>query len=242
MSDEKIVSLSGSPVYQHGEPEAWQPPHGEMCLEQIGAHIAAHLGPVPTVFHELVSDTVHIDVHQVPPTDDFPFWRLVTSGMSDLPMSVPEGMAVPRHLELIATLPGTWKMSQADFQDENWYWPVRLLKSLARLPHKHSTWLAYGHTVGNAEPPEPYASNTRLCASILLPPISAPRAFDTLVIDESKTIEFLAVVPLYPEETSYKLDFGLDKLLAQFSRHRIEEVVDIKRVNTCRRKKWFGLF
>lgn len=47
---------------------------------------------------------------------------------------------------------------------------------------------------------------------------------------------------MYPEETSYKLDFGLDKLLAQFARHNTSEVVDIKRTNTCRRRKWFGLF
>ena len=240
MSDEKIVSLSGSPVYQHGEESEWQPPHGEMCLEQIGDHIATHLGPVPTVFHELVSDTVHIDVHQVPPTDDFPFWRLVTSGMSDLPMSVPEGVAVPRHLELIATLPGAWKMSQADFQDENWYWPVRLLKSLARLPHKHSTWLAYGHTVGNADPPEPYASNTRLCASILLPPISAPRGFDTLVIDESKTIEFLAVVPLYPEELALKMRRGVQALTRKLEAAGVSDQIDPARRNVAK-KRW-GLF
>jgi hypothetical protein len=129
-----VVSLSGSPIHYYDEPAGWEAPQGEMCLEQISAHIEAHLGPVATVFHEIVSDTVHIDVHVVLPTEESPYARLVTSGMSDLPM--PGDNDVPRYLELVATLPGDWRLDRASFEDERWYWPVRLLKQLARFPHK----------------------------------------------------------------------------------------------------------
>lgn len=80
-----VVSLSGQPIYQHGEPTPWAPPAGEENVEEISAHIERHLGPVDSVYHEILSDTVHIDVHIVKPTESFPFHRLVTSGMSDLP-------------------------------------------------------------------------------------------------------------------------------------------------------------
>lgn len=103
-------------------------------LEQISAHIERHLGPIEMVFHEIVSDTVHIDVHWVKPTRDFPFARLVTSGMSDLPMSVPEDSGAPAHLELMITLPGQWRFDEDALDDERWYWPVGLLKALARFP------------------------------------------------------------------------------------------------------------
>lgn len=89
-----VVSLSGSPIYRHGEPTPWGAPQGEEFIQEISAHIEKHLGPVETVFHEVVSDTVHIDVHIVKPTVKFPFVRLVTSGMSDLPMTTPDDVRV----------------------------------------------------------------------------------------------------------------------------------------------------
>lgn len=138
--DSKVFSLGGSAILHHAEPRAWSPPEGEMCLEQIAGHIERHLGPIAHVFHEVISDTVHIDVHVVRPTDENPFARLVTSGMSDLPMSTPQEIEPPRFAELIVTLPPDWKLDQASLEDDSWYWPVRLIKSLARFPHKYGTW------------------------------------------------------------------------------------------------------
>lgn len=239
-SKEPVVSLSGSPIYRHGEEKAWEAPQGEECIEQISAHIATHLGEVETVFHELMSDTVHIDVHFVKPTPEFPYARLVTSGMSDLPMVVPEGAGLPRYLELMMTLPGDWKMAQEDFKDERWYWPVRQLKVLARMPHKFDTWLGWGHTIPNGDPAEPYAGNTRLCCSILLPSITVPEEFNTLEIHPDKVIHFLAVVPLYQEEMALKLRNGANKLLDKLGAADVSDIVDLTRGNVARKR--FGIF
>jgi Suppressor of fused protein (SUFU) len=81
------VSQGGSPILQHAEESPWTAPQGEECIEAISNHIETHLAPIETVFHEIMSDTVHIDIHFVKPTPDFPYVRLITSGMSDLPMS-----------------------------------------------------------------------------------------------------------------------------------------------------------
>ena len=94
----------------------------------------------------------------------------------------------------------------------------------------------------NGDPAERYAENTAFSCALVLPPLNFGDDFHTLPLDNEQSIHFYSVVPLYPEETAYKLDFGLDKLLALFSRHNIQEVVDLKRTNTGRRKKWFGLF
>jgi len=238
-SSADIVSLSGNPILRHGEASAWQPAQGEMCLEQISEHIEAHLGPVATVFHEIVSDTVHIDVHLVAPSADFPFARLVTSGMSDLPMTLPEGVAAPRYLELVMTLPGDWRLQQEAFDDERWYWPIRLLKGLARLPHKHATWLGWGHTVPNGDPAEPYAANTALDGAIVLPSVTVPDGFEELAVDADKTIHFLAVVPLYPEEMALKLHEGSDALLDRFAAHEISDIVDPQRRNVVCKRRWW---
>lgn len=235
-----LTSMSGSPIYRHGEASAWEPPKGEEFIQQISAHIEAHLGPVETVFHELVSDTVHIDVHCVKPTKAFPFIRLVTSGMSDLPMTTPDNPNIPRHVELLITLPADWRLDEESLKDEAWYWPVHLLKSLARLPHKHQTWLGWGHTVPNGDPPEPYAHNTRLCGAIVLPSLTAPDAFHQLDIPGHKRIAFYAVVPLYPSEMDLKLRSGSDALTKRFSQKGVTDVVDIGRKDASR--KTFGLW
>lgn len=242
MSDDgKLVSLSGAPIFRYtdGEKE-WEAAQGEECIEEISAHIERHIGPVEMVFHEILSDTVHIDVHQVAPTPERPFHTLVTSGMSNLPMAVPEGSGVPRHLELMVTLPADWQLSQEAFQDERWYWPVRLLKFLARFPHKYDTWLGWGHTIPNGDPATPYADNTGLCGAIVLPSVSVPGEFHELRIDPGKTIHFMSLVPLYEDEMNFKLRKGSDELLDRFDRHRISDIIAIDRKNVCRKR--FGFF
>jgi hypothetical protein len=232
--------MSGQPIYRHDAPSEWQAPKGEECLEQISNHIERHLGKVATVFHEIISDTVHIDVHFVKPTSEYPFIRLVTSGMSDLPMTIPEGADVARFTELMITLPPDWKLEQAAFDDEAWYWPVRLVKFLARMPHKYQTWLGWGHTVPNGDPAQPYAASTKLSGAIVLPSVTVPDDFHTLRIDANKEITFYAVVPLYDEEMQLKLRNGTDALLDKLSAKKITDIVAIDRPNAA--KKRFGLF
>ncbi|MBS0368122.1 MAG: suppressor of fused domain protein [Proteobacteria bacterium] len=239
-SDEGAVSRGGSLLLRHGEEDSWKVPLGEECIEEISNHIEAHLGPVETVFHEIASDTVHVDVHFVKPTEHFPFARLVTSGMSDLPMPVPEGADVPRYTELLVTLPKSWRLDQASFKDESWYWPVRLIKTLARFPHKHATWLGWGHTIPNGDPPAPYAPGTSLCGAIILPSITVPDGFHELQIDKDKKITFYSVLPLYEEEMQLKLNAGSGRLLDRLDRVGINDIIDPKRRNVAKRR--FGFF
>lgn len=239
--DDKLVSLSGAPIFRYtdGEKE-WEAPQGEECIEQISDHIERHIGPVDMVFHEVLSDTVHIDVHHVKPTPERPFHTLVTSGMSDLPMTMPDGTEAPRYLELMVTLPDYWQLSMEAMKDEQWYWPVRQLKFLARFPHKYSTWLGWGHSIPNGDPAEPFADNTGLCGILILPSVNVPEAFYTLDIDAEKTITFMSLVPLYEEEMNLKLRKGSDALLERFDREDITDIVAENRKNVG--KKRFGLF
>lgn len=235
-----VLSLAGQPIYRHGAPSEWQPAQGEDCCEQISSHIEQYLGRSETVFHEIVSDTVHIDVFWVKPSEEYPFHRLVTSGMSDLPMQTPPGAPASRYAELMMTLPADWQVDQASFEDEAWYWPVRLLKTLARLPHKYDTWLGFGHTVPNGDPPEPYAANTALCGAIILTSISAPQEFHRLPIHDGKEIAFYAVVPLFENEMNLKLRKGVDELLSLFDKRNVSDIVDLARADVS--KKRFGIF
>src|SRR6266849_7875689 len=78
-------------IVRHNEPNPSTYVSGDSpSLELIVKHITTHIGEPSTVFHELASEHVHIDVHVVPPRPDRDFYTLVTSGMSDKPMKVPK--------------------------------------------------------------------------------------------------------------------------------------------------------
>ncbi|HIE4564155.1 TPA: suppressor of fused domain protein [Stenotrophomonas maltophilia] len=236
------VSPGGSPIMVHSREKDFTPPQGEEHIEAIGAHIERHLGPVSGVFHEIISDLVHIDVHVVPATEQFPYLRLVTSGMSDLPMTVPDEVDadVPRYMELMVTLPADWPISQDAFEDERNYWPVRLLKGLARLPHEYDTWLGFGHTIPNGHPSEPYAPGVGFDGAIVLPPVTPPEDFAALALEDGKVISFMTIIPLYPEEMELKLKKGAEALLDRFDAKNIQDVIEPGRVNVARKR--FGLF
>ena len=49
------------------------------------AHYKRFLGEIDSVAHSMSVDLlpVHVDVYQLPPTGDRPYWTLITGGMSD---------------------------------------------------------------------------------------------------------------------------------------------------------------
>jgi hypothetical protein len=243
--DELERTPSGAPIYRHEatEPTPFELANGDdTTITAIANHIERHLGPVSGVYHEIISDKVHLDVHIVPPSADFPFYTLVTSGMSDRPMAVPpEANAdeAPPFAELCILLPSTWNIP-ADpaqvataFEDENTYWPIRWLKMLARLPHEYSTWLGFGHTIPNGEDAEPFADNTELGCMLLLTALSLPEEFQTLEISPDKTVKFYTLYPIYREEMELKMEQGVDALIDRFEVYDINDVLDLARPNTA---------
>lgn len=241
--DEPPHASDGTAILRHEQRNRdFEPALGnEKNIEAISNHIEAYIGPVERVFHELVSDLVHVDIHWIKPTPKRPVHTLVTSGMSDRPMVVPDECIDMQYAELAITLPANWKLSQDDFEDESWYWPIRTLKMLARLPHEFDTWLGIGHTVPNGDPVEPYAANTSFCCALIMPPVFFDDGFEELHLDDGSTINFYSVFPIYEDEMNFKLTKGLDAVFGKFEKFAINDTIDINRKNTCR-KKFLGLF
>ena len=242
-------SESGNPIYRHQpRKKAFKPALGDGDnINAISDHIAQHVGPVASVFHELISDLVHIDVHMVEPTSKRNFYTLITSGMSEMPMKVPAGHEDARFAELMICLPSGWNLGrkgertdEGALKDERNYWPIRYLKMLARLPHEYDTWLGPGHTVPTGDPPTPYAANTKFCCLMCMPPATVDKEFWKLELSD-RVINFMALWPLYEQEMNFKLSKGLNALLARLERVGYEkvEVVDANRQNACAKRFWF---
>jgi Suppressor of fused protein (SUFU) len=169
----------------------------------------------------------------VPPTPDHPYCALITTGMSDRPANIPEGAEKFRYTELLICLPPDWAVDEKAFKKEENYWPVRWLKMLARLPHEYDTWLGHAHTVPNGDPPEPFASNTKLCCALISLPTLFGDDFVHLKVNEEKTITFLSFIPIYREEMEFKLTHGGDALFQRLESGGVTELLEINRKSVC---------
>ena len=191
-----------------GAPEVYS----EEEMETIEGHIQQYFGEFETVFHELSSPDIHVDICVVPPSSERNYYTLVTMGMGAHKMNVPEELAEYKleRAELAIALPKGWKLKQEDMKDDRWYWPIRLLKSLARLPIASDTWLGWGHTMDNQEP---FAPNTELCAAILTGPQGTEEGSEVCTLPGGEEVNFYQVIPLYRDELEYKLAHDADALL-----------------------------
>jgi hypothetical protein len=235
-------SESGAPIYRHKPREKpFEIAFGEVAhIQLIEGHISRHIGVPGTVFHEVISDLVHIDVHIVSPSPTRNFYTLITSGMSARAMAVPPGHEDFSYAELMLSLPPDWSLKRENLKDERNYWPLRLLRILARMPHAYNTWFGNGHTIPIGDPPKPLATNTDFCGVMISEAKLVPPSFQSLAVSPEMKIHFYAVIPLYKEEMDMKLKKGAEDLLDRFKRYQVTELVDVKRRNVS--KKFLGLF
>lgn len=181
------------------------------------------------VMHEKESEVVHSDVYIVKPSEDRDYYILLSSGMSALPMKVPEGHSYLAYAEVMMLLPANWNMNYDDFADENNYWPIRTLQQLSKYPHLNDTWFDWGHTV-------PLDSTHPVChrftSVMLLNSLTLSDEF-TMIAAKDKPVMVYSIIPLYKEELDYAIAEGTGKLMERFEKFDIDEIVDVNRVNTC---------
>ena len=191
-----------------GVPEVYT----EEEMEAVEGHIQQYFGKFENVFHELSSPDIHVDICVVPPSQERDYYTLVTMGMGAHRMNVPEELAEYKleRAELAIALPGNWKLKREDLKNERWYWPIRLLKTLARLPIASDTWLGFGHTMDNEED---FAKDTKLCAAILTGPQDTEDGSEVCILPSGEEVNFYQVIPLYREELEYKMEHDADALL-----------------------------
>ena len=205
--------------------------------EEISAHFDALFpGRETFVFHELISDLVHIDVYVMRPTEEGNFYVLYTTGMSDLPMTLPDEISDPEtwnRAELYLLLPGDWDFGKTGDLDrdlpESSYWPIRILKFLARFPHEYETWLGWGHTMPNGPDYTPMGEDIGF-GGVVLDSLSAVEPLET---KDGKRVNLFLVIPAYKQEIEYKLKYGMEELSEVFSRNKMPVVLDVHRPNYC---------
>ena len=202
-------------------------------MSAIEEHIKNTFGEFENVFHELVSPDIHVDICVVPPSEARDYYTLVTMGMGAHRMNVPEELAEYKleRAELAIALPPDWKLDEESLKDERWYWPIGLLKVLARLPISGDTWLGFGHTMDKQSP---FAENTTLCGALLVGPQDVVwNGGEVCTLPSGEEVNFYQVIPLYQDEMEYKMEHDADALLEKME--GISFVVNPTRQNAITR-------
>ena len=202
-------------------------------MSAVEQHIKNTFGEFENVFHELVSPDIHVDICVVPPSEERDYYTLVTMGMGAHRMNVPEELAEYKleRAELAIALPPDWKLDEESLKNERWYWPIGLLKVLARLPISNDTWLGFGHTMDKQSP---FAEDTKLCAAILVGPQDVVwNGGEVCTLPSSEEVNFYQVIPLYHNEMEYKMEHDADALLEKMA--GISFVVNPTRQNAITR-------
>ncbi len=208
--------------------------HPEMYEQEdwdaVEAHLERYFGRCDNVFHEIISPDIHVDIYIMAPTPERSCYVLSTFGMGAHRMNVPEELAEQKleRAEIIVTLPPDWKVTESG---EEWYWPIRWLKILARLPIQEGGWLGWGHTIANPDD-APFAENTKLCGLML----TEPQGFDEDAVccelPGGDEVNFYQMIPLTFEEMQFKLGHDAQTLLERFTPEQLA-VVDIHRDSVC---------
>ena len=124
--------------------------------------------------------------------------------------------------EYVIFLPKDWNVESDN--EEDW-WPMRLLKSAARLTVDTDDYLCFSHSVQVNEDGSSF---------VLMPSIGKEgQVVEPLKLSLfGKKVAFYQLFPLYPEELEFKLEHGYDDLVELFKEEPM--VVNIDRKNYCK--------
>ena len=202
---------------------------------KVSDYIEQQYGEYENVMHEIVSPDIHCDIVIVPTTEEQPFYKLVTMGAGAYKMNVPKELKsdVCDRAEYVIFLPKDWNLKSD--KEEDW-WPIRALKTAARLTVGTDEWLYYGHTIALTDDGSPVAENTKFNSCVLLPSTGNEEQWvKPLKLGAGKKVAFLQIFPLYQEELEYKMEHSLDEMLDSFG-DEIEDnlIVNIHRKNFCK--------
>ncbi len=159
---------------------------------------------------------------------------LLTNGLSDYEMPLPEKAPQQPFNELYFCLPSYWDWN--DFENPNFNWVFDWLQRLAVHVKEKQTWFGNGHTLQCGKEMTSLSTTMLQNHFFLSDPILLENEMRELPLKE-KTVHFLSVIPIFPDEMDYKQGKGTLKLKEKLIGHGISEKLDDYR-GTVLRSKW----
>ncbi len=186
------------------------------------------LGPVqPLALVEVLSTEPPIAVHMIAAAPERNYITLFTTGMSARPMMVPPGEDDYRFAELFIQLPANWPLTEKELANPANGWPIHWLRSIAKYPHQHNTWLGHPVTIlTNGDPPEPLSPSIQCTCIMLMEQYK-------ISINGLMNMNLYQIIPIYNEERHLEVVSGLPALMDALDRNHISLIIDTKRRNAA---------
>lgn len=195
----------------------------EQLIKRFGEHRVSELptkeGEVPLLILDLeLKSPVHV---------------IVTNGLRDYNMPVPEKWKGREFNELYFCLPSYWEWEDTDNPQMNWvfYWIQRLAKFVVQ----EETWFGHGHTMPCGKEMNPLSSTMKQNNFMLADPMLLEQEMASVMVD-GKDIHFLSIIPLYKNEIDYKQSKGTFKFMQKLVNNGITEKLDDYRGSAMKRK------
>lgn len=163
-----------------------------------------------------------------------PVTVILTNGLSDYKMPVPDKLKGREHNELCFCLPSYWEWEDLENPNMNWIFPW--LQKLSKHVVEKQTWFGHGHTIPNGKDLAPLSPTMRQNHLILSAPVLLENELKPVSIGE-KEVNFLTIIPIFPDEMDFKLAKGTFKFFVRMSNKGVNELLDDYRT-TVMRGKW----
>ncbi|GDY06508.1 hypothetical protein LBMAG51_12950 [Phycisphaerae bacterium] len=159
---------------------------------------------------------------------------LLTTGLSDFKMPVHEKHIGKEYIELYFNLPSYWELE--DSKNPKFSWVFSWLERLKNYVINNNTWFGHGHTMPCGKEMKSLSESMLQNHFILSDPIDLETELSP-IIEEEKTIRFLAIIPIFPDEMDFKQGKGTFKLMEKFRQYNVTEKLDDYR-KTILKTRW----
>lgn len=159
---------------------------------------------------------------------------LMTNGLSDYTMPVPEKLIDRAHNELYFCLPSYWEWE--DMTNPNMNWVFSWIQRLARYVRETNNWFGHGHTMPCGKDMQALSGTMQQNHFFLSDPMLLEEELRPITLAD-KTIHFLAIIPIFGDEMDYKQGKGTLKLSQKLVQHNVNEKLDDYR-STVLKSKW----
>jgi uncharacterized protein len=190
--------------------------------QEVIDNFANTVGPVDEKsLIEIMPTGQPISVHIVPPFGTLQHLTLFTTGLSDQPMTVPDGEEDFAYAELFIELPGDWDYRNT--KAKKWNWPMRWLRQIAQYPSANDTWLNQPITIiANGNPAKPIIPGTIFTCLLLVPEKSFERS-------DGNTLQLYRMLPITTAERDLERAKGAKALMRALDKAQVPFIVDITR-------------
>lgn len=162
-----------------------------------------------------------------------PVTVVMTNGLSNYQMPVPEKWEDRAFNELYFCLPSYWEWEDLDNPNTNWVFDW--LQKLAAYVVEKETWFGHGHTMPCGKEMKPLSSTMKQNHFFLSDPMLLIDELAPVSVDD-KTIRFLSVIPIFKDEMDYKQHKSTFKFVQKMDNAGITEKLDDFRSSVLKRR------